>query len=53
MRKLDCSNCGHTTVQGSSQVFRKFLFHFCPLCWLQRREVCNDHMRRVAGVAKA
>jgi hypothetical protein len=44
-RKVQCHACPETTVKGTTQVYRKLIFHFCSFCWLFRREACHQLMK--------
>lgn len=46
IRLVDCSLCSARFGHGTSQVFRKILFHFCVGCWTRQRAKCNDFMQR-------
>jgi hypothetical protein len=48
-RILVCSTCACKTCEGTTQVFRKIVFHFCRECWTSRREQCNAWMQKVAA----
>jgi hypothetical protein len=46
MRLVTCSCCSCIFGHGTSQVYRKVLFHFCAACWTRFRDRCNDVMAR-------
>ena len=48
-RKIVCNHCSHLTVKGTARVLRKILFFFCPTCWLNDREGCDQQMRAAAS----
>jgi len=48
-RMVICSKCSHTTAQGTTQVHRKIVFHFCRTCWTELRVDCMEWMEKVAG----
>ena len=43
-RVVVCSLGGHSTVQGTTQLCGKLVFHFCTACWQTRREDCHGLM---------
>jgi hypothetical protein len=43
-RIVQCSCCARGISQGTSQVYRKILFHFCAACWTLKRAACNRFM---------
>jgi hypothetical protein len=44
VRLVNCSRCGCRFGHGTSQVYRKILFHFCAACWGRHRSECNSVM---------
>ena len=46
MRREDCSGCGQMRSKGTTQVFRKLVFHFCRACWTGARQRCNETMQK-------
>jgi len=43
-RIVTCSNCSNGTSHGTTQVYRKIVFHFCAGCWKGLRASCNQRM---------
>ena len=44
-RIVTCSNCSQGCSHGTTQVFRRIVFHFCAWCWIKERLSCNLRMQ--------
>jgi hypothetical protein len=50
-RKIYCSVHGaQFRGHGTTRVLSKIVFSFCFACWHERRQECNETMKRIAGV---